>query len=160
MTLFAAAAVFWLTALLATPRRPLPHSPIDEIVYAQLRRHQHRIVTVAVCVTMLVLLASVLARPSGVDADAEAIRQERVAIRGCVTRLDSVEVICDVQRADGRWVKLRQTADVTTRICTDAPGEQPTCYRRVPGGGWSVDEVTPDGVWDLPGFQPGLPIGN
>src|SRR5215471_10546096 len=85
MPLFAVAAVFWLTALLATPRRPLPHSPLDEVVYAQLRRHQQRIVTVAICVTMLVLLASVLVRPSGVVADAEAIRQERVAVEGCVT---------------------------------------------------------------------------
>jgi hypothetical protein len=141
MPLFAATAVFWLSALIATPRRPLPHSPLDEVVYAQLRRYQQRLVAIAICVTMLALLASVLARPSGVDADAEAIRQERVAVHGCVSQLDSEEVICDVLRADGRWVTLRQTADVMLRICTDAPGEPPTCYRRVPGGGWSVDDL-------------------
>jgi hypothetical protein len=127
------------------------------VVYTHLRRHQQRVIALAVCATLLALLASVLARPSAVNADAEAIRQERVAVHGCVSQLDSEALICDVQRADGRWVKLGQTADVTTRICTDAPGEEPICYRRVPGGGWSVDDLRPDGVWGFPVIQPRPP---
>src|SRR5262249_45115140 len=130
--LVAVVLVCWVCALIATPRRPLPNSPLDEVVSAQVRRHQQRAMAFAVSAALLALLASVLARPSSVDADAEAIRQERVAVHGCVSKLDSGELICDVQRVDGRWVKLRQTADVTTRICTDAPGEQPTCFRRLP----------------------------
>jgi hypothetical protein len=106
----------------------LPHSPLDEVVYAQLRRHQQRLVAIAICVTMLALLASVLARPSDVDADAAAMRSVPVAIRGCVIQPDSDQPVCDVLRADGIWVKGRQPAAVATTVCTDAPADlAPNC---------------------------------
>jgi hypothetical protein len=152
MPLFAAAAAVWLVALIATPRRPLPNCPLDEVVYSEVRRHQQRLVTVAICVTILVLLASVLARPSGVDADAAAMRSESVAVRGCAQQLDSEEPVCDILRADGRWVKGRQPAAVATTVCTAAPDRVPTCYMRQLGGGWLAERLEPDG-WHILGIE-------
>ncbi len=125
MLVFAvAAATCWLCALLAVPRKALPDCPLDEVVHDQLRRAQHRAVTVAFGVTLVALLAFALDRPSAVDADAEGLR----AAQGV-----------------SRFAPMPDARD--TRGCIATLLVTPICWRRQPDRSWAVEGQLDDGTW-------------
>lgn len=118
------AATCWLWALVASPGAPLPGCPLDAVVRDRLRDHQRRLVAAAVWMSMLALVALVLARPTGVDADAEAMRQAHAGPR-----------TAPLADADDGWG------------CFATFVVAPICWRVQPDGSWAVEGQLDDGWW-------------
>ncbi len=119
-----AALTCWLCALLARPRRPLPHSPLDELLCDRLRANQRRAVVLACSVSCVALLAWILARPAAIDADAAVLRDARVSTGSA---------------------PIPDTRD--TRGCFATWLVTPVCWREQPDGSWLVEGQLDDGTW-------------
>lgn len=119
-----AALTCWLCALLARPRPPLPHSPLDELLCDRLRANQRRAVMLACGVSFVALLALVLTRPAAIDADAAILRDAH---------------------AGPRAAPLPDTRD--TRGCFATWLVAPVCWRAQPDGSWLVEGQLDDGMW-------------
>ncbi len=89
----------WLCALLAQPRQPLLGNEIEELVYRRLLGRQHRVVLLALLLTLAAFIALIAALPGQVRSDLPS----ETAPRQICTDAPTVRPTCYTEQADGSW---------------------------------------------------------
>jgi hypothetical protein len=105
-------AVVWIAALVAMPRKPLSHDDVQELVYFHLLGRQHRVVLLAIIVTVLGLLALVLSMPSSLAARGNNAPQRQQI---CVN-ISGSPPTCYTPQPGGEWLEEEWQADGTWRV--------------------------------------------
>jgi hypothetical protein len=111
----------WVCAFIATPRKPRVGNEVAELVYARLLSRQHRVVLLALIVTMVTFVAQVLEVPHALLSD-QGATPETVQI--CAdAEMPSMPVACYRQGAGG--TRVPDPADTTPawdpRLVIDPP---------------------------------------
>ncbi len=98
-TLIAIPGTCWLCALLAQPRQPLLGNESEDLVYRRLLGRQHRVVLLALLLTLAAFIALIAALPGQVRSDLPS----ETAPRQICTDAPNVQPICYTEQADGWW---------------------------------------------------------
>jgi hypothetical protein len=132
-TYIAVAITGWLCVLVATPRKPLPHNEVQELVYARLLGRHQRLTMLVVGMTIVMAIGLVIGHaPVGLP------RTNDVSGSPAVT-------------------DAHQLAVVPTCTGLDDSGEVPTCYTPQAGGTWLVEQKDWEGTWQPVGMVTTLP---
>ena len=107
-SLIAIALTCWVCTIVAAPRRPLSGNEVEELVYARLLGRQHRLLLLALLVTVVAILAYVVTLPQQINAD----QQAPPARRAC-TQPSVGFPTCYEQQANGTWARQEMQSDGT-----------------------------------------------
>lgn len=116
----ASVASLWAAALIAIPRKPLPHNEVQELVYARLLGRQHRAILLAIIVTALGFFALVSSIP--VNPAVQAI--DDLSTQQVCANVNISPPICYTRQPGGAWIEETLQADGTwhmTGVSFSAP---------------------------------------
>jgi hypothetical protein len=131
-TLIAVTLACWLCALLATPRRPLAGSEVQELVYSRLLGRHQRLVLLACAATVLAgfVFFATLAQHAGASANGATVAGEECNVAPTPTDAGGVGGPYTTVAGEGGSVAPTGT----------------TCYRALASGEWVAEQVQADGT--------------